>query len=77
MFENDTKGWFGSYSTAGRESAEKYHIVIHKDEILKNEHKKLKIRDLFTPDEEEEIHKSELEELQRLEEEDIKTKTTN
>ena len=55
MFENDTKGWYGSYSTAGRESAEKYHIVIHKKEILQNEHKKLKIRDLFTPDEPEEI----------------------
>ena len=55
MFENDAKGWYGSYSIAGRESAEKYHIVTHKDEIIQNEHKKLKIRDLFTPDEPEQV----------------------
>ena len=51
MCENDAKGWYGSYSIAGRESAEKYHIIIHKDEILDNENKKMKIKDVFNPDE--------------------------
>ena len=51
MFENDTKGWYGSYSIAGRESAEKYHIVVHKDEILNIGNKKLKTREIFSPDE--------------------------
>ena len=51
MFENEAKGWHGSYSTAGRNSAEKYHIIIHKDEILSNEPKKIRIKDIFTPDE--------------------------
>ena len=51
MFENDAKGWYGSYSIAGRESAEKYHIVVHKDEILNIGNKKLKTREIFSPDE--------------------------
>ena len=51
MFENETKGWHGSYSIAGKNSAEKYHLVLQKDEILKNENKKYKIKTIFTPDE--------------------------
>jgi hypothetical protein len=53
MFENEAKGWYGSYSVAGRNSAEKYSAIVHKDEIFKNERKKIKIKDIFTPDEEE------------------------
>ena len=55
MFENDAKGWFGSYSVAGRNSAEKYHIIVHKDEILNGEKKKLLIKDIFTPDEPQQV----------------------
>ena len=51
MVENDTKGWFGSFSLAGKHSAEKYNNIVHKDEILKGETRKIKIRDMFTPDE--------------------------
>ena len=54
MIENKAKGWHGSFSIAGRNSAEKYHIIIHQDEILSNEHKKIKIKDIFTPDDERE-----------------------
>ncbi len=50
MFENDAKGWHGSYSISGRNSAEKYHLIIHKDEILKNELKKYRVKDVFSPD---------------------------
>ena len=55
MFENDAKGWFGSYSVAGRNSAEKYHIIVHKEEILNGEKKKIIIKDIFTPDEPQQV----------------------
>ena len=51
MIENEHKGWYGSYSLAGKRSAEKYNNIIHKNEILKGETKKIKIHDMFTPDE--------------------------
>ena len=51
MIENEHKGWYGSYSLAGKRSAEKYNNIVHKNEILKGETKKIKIHDMFTPDE--------------------------
>jgi len=51
MIENDTKGWYGSFSIAGKNSAEKYHAIIHKNEILNNEHRNIKVKDIFSPDE--------------------------
>ena len=50
MFENTAKGWHGSYSIAGRNSAEKFHAIVNKDYILKNKIKKSNIHDMFTPD---------------------------
>jgi len=50
MVENETKGWYGSYSLAGKHSAEKFNNIVHKNEILKGEHKKAKTHDLFKPD---------------------------
>ena len=50
MVENEEKGWFGSFSSAGRNSAEKYR-VLSKNEY-ENFHKRRAIaRDFFTPDE--------------------------
>ena len=34
MLENNARGWHGAYSTIGRHSAEKYHVILHKDQIL-------------------------------------------
>ena len=34
MLENTARGWHGAYSTIGRHSAEKYHVILHKDQIL-------------------------------------------
>ena len=51
MIENEAKGWYGSYSLAGKRSAEKYNNIVKKNEILKGETKKIKIHDMFTPDE--------------------------
>jgi len=50
MVENETKGWYGSYSLAGKHSAEKFNNIVHKNEILKGEHKKARTHDLFKPD---------------------------
>ena len=50
MAENETKGWYGSYSLAGKHSAEKFNNIVHKNEILRGEHKKARIHDLFHPD---------------------------
>ena len=50
MAENEAKGWYGSYSLEGKIYAEKFNNIIHKDEILKGEFRKIKIHDLFTPD---------------------------
>ena len=51
MLENDAKGWYGSYSLAGRRSAEMFNNIIRKNEILKGDNKKIKIPDMFAPDE--------------------------
>ena len=51
MLENEAKGWYGSYSLAGRRSAEKFNNILHKNEILKGDNKKIKIPDMFAPDE--------------------------
>ena len=34
MIENDQKGWYGAFSTIGKYSAERYHVITHKDKIL-------------------------------------------
>ena len=48
MFENPAKGWHGSYSTVGRSSAEKYHLILVKDLILQGRYKRRKIKDTFS-----------------------------
>ena len=50
MFENPTKGWHGSYSIVGRSSAEKYHLILVKDLILKGRYKRHKVKNYFTID---------------------------
>ena len=58
MFENKAKGWYGSYSKVGRESAEKYPMIMIKDKILANQFKKYKIKDYFNTDDEIDIDKT-------------------
>ena len=50
MFENEAKGSYGCYSQVGRTSLEKYNIIKQKDEILSELPKKVKFKDMFTPD---------------------------
>ena len=42
MVENDSKGWFGSFSIAGRESAEKYGIKKKKNNNKNSKKKTIK-----------------------------------
>ena len=48
MFENQAKGWHGSYSTVGRNSAEKYPMILIKYKILNDQVEKRQIKDYFT-----------------------------
>ena len=50
MLENNQKGWHGSFSRAGKNSAEQFTSIINKDEIFKRAYKTIKIHDMFTPD---------------------------
>ncbi|MCQ2816081.1 MAG: hypothetical protein MJ252_02335 [archaeon] len=63
MLENPTKGWHGCFSLAGRNSCEKFHLIVHKDEILSNEKKKIKIKDIFTPDDDMLIENTDLDKM--------------
>ena len=58
MFENKAKGWYGSYSKVGRNSAEKYPMIMQKDKILANQYKKYKIKDYFTTEDDIDIEKT-------------------
>jgi len=42
MIENNAKKWYGSYSRAGRASAENFYAIVHKEDILNKETKKIK-----------------------------------
>ena len=57
MFENQAKGWHGSYSAVGKNSAEKYPMILIKDKILKDQVEKKQIKDYFNTDDEIENNK--------------------
>ena len=58
MFENGERGWHGSYSKVGRDSAEKYPMIMQKDKILANQFKKYKIKDYFNTDDDFDFEKT-------------------
>ncbi len=65
MIENNAKGWHGSYSVIGRISAEKFHIILRKNEILKEKERRKKVNTfLFPSDSFEKKNKSKPEETQ-------------
>ena len=51
MFENEAKGWHGSYSSVGRISAEKYPMILMMDQMIKGGNKKKKVKDYFSTEE--------------------------
>lgn len=80
MFENNTKGWHGSYSIVGKISAEKFHIILKKNEILEEKKRRQKVNSfLFPSDSLEKKNKSKPEEKQVdiFENSPIKEKNTN
>ena len=74
MIENEAKGWHGSYSSIGRISAEKFPMILIKDEILKGRYKKKKIKDYFSTEEELNNYKIILDEGDDIFNTDYKTK---
>ena len=49
MFENPRKGWHGSYSRAGRVSAEQYQMILNKDKVLNEKKNQTKKPRFFQP----------------------------
>ena len=72
MLENKARGWYGSYSLAGRSSAERYQLVLKKDEILSNKIKKIKLKNYFTT---EDVVETESDRQQNDENQDIFSRT--
>lgn len=52
MLLNENRGSFGMFSRAGRNAAEKFHILVKKDEILSGNPKRIHLKDFFAPDDE-------------------------
>ena len=50
MFENNAKGWYGSYSVIGRNLVQRFTLILKKDEILSGNLKKAFYGDYFTKD---------------------------
>ena len=50
MLLNDARGSFGMYSRAGRNTAEKFHLLMRKEEILSGNTKKIYVKGQFNPD---------------------------
>ncbi len=48
---NDAKGSNGMFSQIGKHSSEKYHILSKKEEIMSGLTKRLKIKDMFSSEE--------------------------
>lgn len=51
MFMNNQKGSYGMFSKTGKQTLEKFQILLKKDEIINGFNRKMKINDLYTPDE--------------------------
>ena len=50
MFENNAKGWYGSYSVIGRNLVQRFTLILRKDEILSGNLKKAYFGDYFSTD---------------------------
>ena len=50
MFENNAKGWYGSYSVIGRNSVQRFALILKKDEIISGNMKKAFYGDYFSTD---------------------------
>ena len=75
MFENETKGWYGSYSTVGRNSAEKYPMIIQKEKILKDQCQKKPIKNYFTTNDDKENLKLAIEDTEDIFSQNTKRRT--
>ena len=51
MFINSQKGSHGMFSKSGKQTLEKFQILLKKDEIINGINKKIKVNDIYAPDE--------------------------
>ncbi len=51
MFINNQKGSHGMFSKSGKQTLEKFQILLKKDEIINGINKKIKVNDIYAPDE--------------------------
>ena len=49
MIENNAKGWHGSFSVIGRISAETFHVILNKNEMLKEKRRRKKVNTFLFP----------------------------
>lgn len=59
MFVNTQKGSSGMFSKTGRNTLEKFQILLRKDEIINGINKKMKVNDFYTPDDPDDIDNQE------------------
>lgn len=52
MAEGENQAWFGTFSVAGKLSAQRYPIISQQNSVLNGKTKKVKVKDIFSPDEE-------------------------
>ena len=52
MAEGEKQAWFGTFSVAGKLSAQRYRIISQQNSVLNGKTKKVKVKDIFSPDEE-------------------------
>lgn len=51
MFVNNQKGSHGMFSKSGRQTLEKFQILLKKDEIINGNNKRIQTNDLYSPEE--------------------------
>ena len=59
MIVNQNRGSYGMFSRAGRNSTEKYHILMKKDDMLKGSKKNL-LPDVFSPNENDDLSRNDI-----------------
>lgn len=62
MAEGENQGWFGTFSVAGKLSAQRYRIISQHNSVLNGKTKKIKVKDIFSPDEESDKFESSIDE---------------
>ena len=58
MLDSDTNGLFGNFSVAGKISAQRYRIISQQSSVLSGITRKVIVKDLFSPDDDDKYDNS-------------------